>query len=68
MMQDEKGGYKNPPIGQPKGVVQSEFSNCCDQIIVTATTKGKKFRYCKKCSKKIEKEDKKDESKKPRRS
>lgn len=67
MMQDEKGGYKNPPIGRPKGIVVNEFCDCMDGMIVTATVKGRKFRYCNKCSKKIEKEDEKDGSKKPRR-
>lgn len=68
MTHNEKGGYKNPPIGLPKGVVQSEFSSCCGEVIVTATAKGEKFQYCRKCSKKIEKEEEKDGNEQPRRS
>lgn len=60
--------YKNPPIGPAKGMIQTEFSKCCVDVIVTATAKGEKFRYCKNCSKKIEKEDEKDGSERSRRS
>lgn len=55
MEKDKQGSCKNPPIGQPKGIIASEFCDCQDGIVVTATVKGREFRYCNKCGKKITK-------------
>lgn len=67
MEKDRQSSCKNPPIGQPKGIIASEFCDCPDGMVVIATVKGREFRYCNKCSRKIKKEEK-NGSKKPGKS
>lgn len=69
MTGDKKESCKNPPIGKPKGVAETEFSKCCGDVVVPAIVKGEKFKYCRGCSKKIEEnKGEKNENKRSRRS